>query len=211
MEPLDLLKNAFQVGKWIYDQLNTMEENKTKAQELAGRILRLTGVVDFLKTKVKPVKKKSGGSSCQLSPEVLNCLARVEECFAELEGMLLAHKCAASSGGFFGKFKAKAKDFFFAGNLTDQLTAANKAVTDVLGDLETAIAAQGLAITIETNAVLQGLESKVQKQHSDVLKKLDALLSQQLAQGATVLPRATVPPPTKKLQHCWFFANGSCM
>ena len=70
MDPLLLLEKAFFVGKWIYDQLNLMPENKSEAQALAGRILRLSGVANFLKSEVK---QKSGSPSSQLLPEVQDC------------------------------------------------------------------------------------------------------------------------------------------
>jgi hypothetical protein len=173
MDPLVLLEKAFFVGKWIYDQLNMMPENKSEAQALAGRILRLSGVANFLKSEVK---QKSGSPSSQLSPEVQDCLTHVEAFFAELEAMLRAHNGAAYSGGtggFFGKVKAavaKAKEFFGAENWKEQLDAANSKVTEVLGDLETSIAAQGLVLNIGTAAVMQGLMSEVKKEHVDILE-----------------------------------------
>ena len=170
MDPLDLLEKAFAVGKWIYDQLNMMQENKSEAQALAGRILRLSGVAGYLKSQVN---HKSGSPSSQLSPEVQACLTHVEAFFAELEAMLRAHNGAAYSGGFFGKVKAavaKAKEFFGAENWKEQLDAANSKVTEVLGDLETSIAAQGLVVSIGTAAVMQGLMSEVKKEHVDVLE-----------------------------------------
>jgi hypothetical protein len=173
MDPLDLLEKAFAVGKWIYDQLNMMQENKSEAQALAGRILRLSGVANFLQSELSQVKHKSGSPSSQLSPEVQHCLKHVEAFFAELEAMLRAHNGAAYSGGFFGKVKAavaKAKEFFGAENWKEQLDAANSKVTEVLGDLETSIAAQGLVINIETAAVVQGIMSEVQREHIDVLE-----------------------------------------
>jgi hypothetical protein len=169
MDPLDFLEKAFSVGKWIYDQLNTMQENKADAQALASRVLRLAGVLNFLKTQVK---QKPGGSS-QLSAPVQACLSHVEDFFAELEGMLRAHNGATYSAGFFGKakaFVAKAKEFFGAENWRDQLSAANSKLSEVLGDLEAAITAQGLVINIETAAVVQGLMSEVRREHSDVLE-----------------------------------------
>ena len=167
MDPLDLLEKAFAVGKWIYDQLNMMQENKSEAQALAGRILRLSGVAAFLKSQVK---HKSGAPSNQLSPEVQHCLTHVEAFFAELEAMLHAHNGAAYSGGFFDKVKSKAKEFFGSGKWKEQLSAANSKVTEVLGDLETSIAAQGLVINIETAAVVQGIMSEVKREHIDVLE-----------------------------------------
>jgi len=170
MDPLDLLEKAFSVGKWIYDQLNMMQENKSEAQALAGRVLRLSGVANFLKSEVK---QTSGSPSSQLSPPVQDCLTHVEAFFAELEAMLRAHNGAAYSGGFFGKVKAavaKAKEFFGAENWKEQLDAANSKVTEVLGDLETSIAAQGLVVNIGTAAVMQGLMSEVKKEHVDILE-----------------------------------------
>ena len=70
MDPLELLEKAFSVGKWIYDQLNMMQENKSEVQALAGRILRLSAVADFLNSEVK---QKSGSPSSQLLPEVQDC------------------------------------------------------------------------------------------------------------------------------------------
>lgn len=167
MDPLDLLEKAFAVGKWIYDQLNMMQENKSEAQALAGRILRLSGVAGYLKSQVN---HKSGSPSSQLSPEVQHCLTHVEAFFAELEAMLRAHNGAAYSGGFFKSAVAKAKEFFGSGKWKEQLSAANSKVTEVLGDLETSIAAQGLVINIETAAVVQGIMSEVQREHIDVLE-----------------------------------------
>ena len=170
MDPLVLLEKAFFVGKWIYDQLNLMPENKSEAQALAGRILRLSGVANFLKSEVK---QKSGSPSSQLLPAVQDCLTHVEAFFAELEAMLRAHNGAAYSGGFFGKVKAavaKAKEFFGAENWKEQLDAANSKVTEVLGDLETSIAAQGLVVNIGTAAVMQGLMSEVKKEHVEILE-----------------------------------------
>jgi hypothetical protein len=175
MDPLDLLEKAFSVGKWIYDQFNMMEDNKSEAQVLAGRILRLSGVANFLKTQVN---QKSGSPSSPLSPEVQACLKHVEAYFTELEDMLRAHNGAAYSGGFLGKVKsavAKTKQFFGAENWKEQLSAANSKVTEVLGDLETSIAAQGLVINIETAAVVQGIMSEVRREHSDILEMKDMM------------------------------------
>jgi hypothetical protein len=175
MDPLDLLERAFSVGKWIYDQFNMMEDNKSEAQLLAGRILRLSGVANFLKTQVN---QKSGSPSSPLSPAVRVCLEHVEAFFAELEAMLRAHNGAAYSGGFLGKVKsavAKTKQFFGAENWKEQLIAANSKVTEVLGDLDVAIDAQGLVINIETAAVVQGIMSEVRREHSDILEMKDMM------------------------------------
>jgi len=59
MDPLDLLEKAFSVGKWIYDQFNMMEDNKSEAQVLAGRILRLSGVAKFSQNSSEPKKRLS--------------------------------------------------------------------------------------------------------------------------------------------------------
>ena len=167
MDALDLLEKAFAVGKWIYDQLNMMQENKSEAQALAGRILRLSGVAASLKSHVI---HKGGAPSSQLSPAVQHCLTHVEAFFAELEAMLRAHNGAAYSGGFFDKVKTKAKEFFGSGKWNEQLRAANSKVTEVLGDLETSIAAQGLVVNIETAAVVKGIMSEVKREHIDVLE-----------------------------------------
>jgi hypothetical protein len=196
MDPLDFLEKALSVGKWIYDQLNTMEVNKADAQALASRVLRLSGVINFLKTQVK---EKPGGSS-QLSAPVQACLSHVEDFFAELEGMLRAHNGATYSAGFFGKakaFVAKANEFFGAENWRDQLSAANSKLSEVLGDLETAITAQGLVINIETAAAVQGLMSEVQREHSNVLEMkgmMQKLL--ELAAHGSLQAEASAPAPS---------------
>ena len=199
MDPLELLEKAFAVGKWIYDQFNMMQENKSEAQALAGRILRLSGVANFLQSELSQVKHKSGSPSSQLSPEVQACLTHVEAFFAELEAMLRAHNGAAysgGSGGFFGKVKAavaKAKEFFGAENWKEQLDAANSKVTDVLVDLETSIAAQGLVVSIGTAAVMQGLMSEVKKEHVDILE-MKSMIEKLLRDRGSSAP-APAPAP----------------
>jgi hypothetical protein len=212
MEALDLLKNAIGVGKWIYDQLNTMKENETEAKVLASRIRRLTAIVEYLKNVVKPEKKsqamggagksekhkrgtKSSDSELRpLIPEVLDCLARVEECFDELARMI--HVQQSSRG-----FTAKAKTFFGAGNFKDQLTAANTMLSQVLGDLQASMTAQGLVVGIETAAL-------VQKQYSDLVGSLKEV--RELLEATTPRTVPVTSPPDKK-PLCFFFLRGNCM
>jgi hypothetical protein len=175
MDPFDVLEKAFSVGKWLYDQFNVMEGNKTEARALAGRILRLSGVAYSLKTQVN---QKSGSPSSPLSPAVQACLKHVEEFFVELEDMLRAYNGAAYSGGFLAKVKSavdKTKKFFGAENWKEQLSVANSNIDTILGDLDVAIDAQGLVINIETAAVVQGIMSEVRREHSDILEMKDIM------------------------------------
>ena len=156
-EVLDTLQGFYDVAKWVYDQLSTMKENRVEAQALAERVRRLSDVALALKTHLQPGIK-------QLSPEISGCLKRVEEFFAELDGMLGAHTGQSYPQGFRGKAKAafaKAKEFFGAQNWKEQLIAADATLTKHLGDLVAAMQAQNLTISVETNQGVQRVEDAV--------------------------------------------------
>ena len=156
-EVLDTLQGFYDVATWVYGQLSTMKENRVEALALAERVRRLSDVALALKTHLQPGIK-------QLSPEISGCLKRVEEFFAELDGMLAAHTGQSYPHGFRGKAKAafaKAKEFFGAQNWKEQLIAADATLTKHLGDLVAAMEAQNLTISVETNQGVQRVEDAV--------------------------------------------------
>jgi hypothetical protein len=213
MDPVDFLKKAFNVGLFIYEELNRMEENKAEAQDLARRILRLSGITKFLKTEVRRVQRKC--QSEPLSPESLACLKYVEEFFTGIEGMLQARTGKGFDGGFFDKVKSATKEFFGAKKWEDQLKAANVKVTQVLNELEACITAQGLPIQIESAAVLKKLQAQVQKEHRDILeiKRMLQFMNEQFSSStrAATASLSAATSESKKASHCWYFAAGKCM
>ena len=157
MSEILLVQRFFEVAKWVYDQLSTMKENRAEAQALAERVHRLSDVALALKTHLQP-------GLLQLSPEIRACLTHVEQYFAELDSMLGAHTGQSYPEGFLGKAKAafaKAKEFFGAQNLKEQLIAADATLTKVLGDLQTSMGAQNLTISVKTNQGVQRVEDAV--------------------------------------------------
>jgi hypothetical protein len=156
-EILDTVQSFYDIAKWVYDQLNTMKENRNEAQALADRVRRLSDVVLSLKIHLQP-------GLTQLSPEIRACLTHVETYFAELDSMLSAHSGHAYPSGFLGRAKAgfaKAKEFFGAQNWKEQLVAADLTLTKVLGDLQTSMVSQGLVVSVETNQVVHRVEDAV--------------------------------------------------
>jgi hypothetical protein len=173
-EVLHTLHSFYDVATWVYGQLSTMKENRVEAHALAERVRRLSDVALALKTHLQP-------GIMQLSPEIGGCLKRVEEFFAELDGMLAAHTGQSYPQGFRGKAKAafaKAKEFFGAQNWKEQLIAADATLTKHLGDLVAAMEAQNLTISVETNQGVQRVEGGV----NDIKAMM---LQMQLPQSAT--------------------------
>jgi len=187
-EILQILSAVYEVGKWAYTQFNTMKENTAEAQELAGRILRLSGVAHSLKTQLQSESK-------QLSPNIPAHMKHVEEFFVQLEQMLQAHNPKQTyAGGFLNKCKAvfaKGKVFFGAKSWRDQLVGANNELTQVLGDLEKAIVTEDLMISINISAVVEGIAANISQDHLAILGIQGALQQQHelLLQGTKGISR----------------------
>ncbi len=178
----------YNVGKWAYDQFNAMQENVAEAQALAGRILRLSGVAHSLRTQLQ-----SGSKT--LTPNISSHLMHVEAFFAQLEAMLQARNAQHTyPGGFLNKCKqvfAKVKNFFGAGSWRDQLVGANERLTQVLVDLEQAIIAENLVISINIQAVVDGIATHISEDHKGILEFKGALQQQHqlLLQGTKGISR----------------------
>ncbi len=185
---LEILSAVYEVGKWAYTQFNIMQDNTAEAQELAGRILRLSGVAHSLKTQLQSGSK-------QLSPNIPAHMKHVEEFFVLLEAMLQAHNPKqAYAGGFLNKCKAvfaKMNAFFGAESWRDQLIGANDRLTQVLGDLEKAIVAENLMISINISAVVEGIAANMSQDHLAILGIQGALQQQHqlLLQGTKGISR----------------------
>lgn len=188
---LDILSLVYNVGKWAFVQFNAMQENSGEAQELAGRILRLSGVAHSLRTQLQSNSKK-------LSPNIPSHLMHIEAFFAQLEAMLQAHNAKHTySAGFLSKCRAlfaNVKTFFGAERWRDQLIGANGRLTQVLGDLEQAIVAENLMVSIDIRAVVEGIAEKVSENHKAVLDVKGALQQQHqlLLQGSKGISRIEV-------------------
>ena len=187
-EVLEILSTVYEVGKWAYTQFNTMKENREEAQELAGRILRLSGVAHSLKTQLQSGVKP-------LTPNIPAHMMHVEAFFVQLEAMLQARNPKLTlSGGFLNKCKAlfaKVKEFFGAESWRDQLVAANDRLSQVLGDFEKAIVAENLMISINIQAVVEGIAERISDDHKAILDVKGALQQQHelLLQGSKGISR----------------------
>jgi predicted ribosome quality control (RQC) complex YloA/Tae2 family protein len=98
------------------------------------------------------------------------------------------------AGGFLNKCKAlfaKVKEFFGAESWRDQLVAANDRLSQVLGDFEKAIVAENLMISINIQAVVEGLAERISDDHKAVLDVKGALQQQHelLLQGSKGISR----------------------
>ncbi len=172
MDPLYSLLQLVNAGRWVCEQFSTIQENKGESKTLASRIDRLAGIANSLRTQLKPGNK-------QLSKEILDCLAQAEVFFEELEAMLQAHNGKTFSGGFLQKAKvafAKTKEFFGAESFRDQLFSANNRLTQVLGDLETSIVAQGLMITVDIAEGVHRLEDVVSNDHREMKSMMQHMI-----------------------------------
>ncbi len=114
MDPLNFLEKAISVGTWICDQLNAMQENKDEVQNLASRVLRLSGVINVLKTQVK--QKDPGGPTHKLKVKetVETALQSAMANISELDGFVTKSRvtngyCWVNFAGEDAAKKAQAK------------------------------------------------------------------------------------------------------